>query len=405
MPDAVAERVRLAAPDGDDWPECVLAAEREGLGPLLHAHARAGLLSPPEAQRRQLLATYVRHRRENEVRLRALAEVLDALDRAAVPVVVLKGPALIHFVYRDAGLRFIVEHCGLPRLEDFCWIAAQEPNVYGGLAVVMPFIHARPRYFAEVLSELLWWLDDKAEARRLHREAEELKARFNDAFWMPDLGFMAMGLEAHGRPIKSIGSNGGHCLAAGIVDERYVRRTADRLFEDDLFSGWGIRTLSDRHPAYNPYSYHRGSVWPVEHGSFALGFLRYGLHDHVERICRAQFEAAALFDLCRLPELFSGHGRDDAHPFPAIYPRANWPQAWSSSAIFTLVQSLLGLYPYAPLNMLLVDPHLPAWLPEITIGNLHVGDAAATIRLSAATRPRSGRGSGRTPSGHRAADD
>lgn len=63
-------------------------------------------------------------------------------------------------LYRDAGLRFIVEHCGLPRLEDFCWIAAQEPNVYGGLAVVMPFIHARPRYFAQVLAELLWWLGE-----------------------------------------------------------------------------------------------------------------------------------------------------------------------------------------------------------------------------------------------------
>jgi predicted TIM-barrel fold metal-dependent hydrolase len=57
-------------------------------------------------------------------------------------------------------LRFIVEHVGLPRLEDFCWIATQEPNVYGGLAVAMPFIHSRPRYFAQIIGELLYWLGE-----------------------------------------------------------------------------------------------------------------------------------------------------------------------------------------------------------------------------------------------------
>jgi glycogen debranching enzyme len=148
-----------------------------------------------------------------------------------------------------------------------------------------------------------------------------------------------------------------------------------------MFSGWGIRTLSDRNPAYNPYSYHRGSVWPVEHGSFAVGLVRYGLHEHVERICRAQFEAASLFDFCRLPELFTGHHRDEDHPFPAHYPHANSPQAWSASAVWCLLQTLLGLYPYAPLNLLLVDPRLPAWLPEITLRNLHVGAAVVDLRF------------------------
>jgi hypothetical protein len=148
-----------------------------------------------------------------------------------------------------------------------------------------------------------------------------------------------------------------------------------------MFSGWGVRTLSSRHPAYNPYSYHRGSVWPVEHGSFALGFLRYGLHDHVARLCRAQFEAAALFDFYRLPELFTGHPRDGAHPFPAHYPHANSPQAWSASAVWSMVQAMLGLYPYAPLHLLLVDPHLPEWLPDLTIRHLHVGKAEIDLRF------------------------
>lgn len=237
-------------------------------------------------------------------------------------------------------------------------------------------------YLAKLhLSELLWWLGDKEEARRLHQQAHELKKRFNEAFWMDDAKFVAMALDAQKRKVRSIGSNAGHCLAAGIVEEGYVRDIADRLFANDMFSGWGIRTLSDRNPAYNPYSYHRGSVWPVEHGSFAVGFVRYGLHDHAERLCRAQFETASLFDFYRLPELFTGHPRDEDHPFPAHYPNANSPQAWSASAVWSLVQTLLGLYPYAPLNLLLVDPHLPAWLPEITISNLHVGAAVVDLRF------------------------
>jgi glycogen debranching enzyme len=116
------------------------------------------------------------------------------------------------------------------------------------------------------------------------------------AFWMDEPGFLAMGLDAQKRPIRSVGSNAGHRLAAGITDAALVCRTADRLMADDLFTGWGIRTLSARHPAYNPYSYHRGSVWSVEQGTFAIGFTRHGLYEHTERLCRAQFEAVTLFE-------------------------------------------------------------------------------------------------------------
>jgi hypothetical protein len=119
----------------------------------------------------------------------------------------------------------------------------------------------------------------------------------------------------------------------------------------------------------------------VEQATFAIGFMRYGLHEHMEKICRAQFQAAAMFDAFRLPELFSGHGRDELHPFPSHYPGANSPQAWSASAVFCLLQSMLGLYPYAPLRLLLLDPHLPTWLPEITLRGLRVGEATATIRF------------------------
>lgn len=231
------------------------------------------------------------------------------------------------------------------------------------------------------LAETLWFLGERDLSRKLYHQAVELKKRFNDAFWMEDQGFYALGLDAQKRPIRSIASNAGHCIAASITDASLVERTVDRLFAPDLFSGWGIRTLSCEHPRYNPYSYHLGSIWPVEHGTFAVGFWRYGLHERVQQIARAQFEAAALFEYHRLPELFGGHPRDAAHPFPGIYPNANPLQAWSSSSVFTLLQAMLGLYPYAPLKMLILDPHLPEWLPEITLRDLRVGKARVTIHF------------------------
>jgi glycogen debranching enzyme len=231
------------------------------------------------------------------------------------------------------------------------------------------------------LAEMLFMLGERALSRKLYHEASELKKRFNEAFWMEDEGFYALALDAQKRPVRSITSNPGHCIATAITDASLVERTAHRMFEDDLFSGWGVRTLSNQHPRYNPYSYHLGSIWPVEHGTFAVGFMRYGLHDRVEQIARAQFEAASLFEYHRLPELFCGHPRNAQHPFPAIYPNANSPQAWSASSVFSLLQAMLGLYPYAPLRMLVIDPHLPEWLPEITLRDLRVGKARVTIRF------------------------
>jgi glycogen debranching enzyme len=119
----------------------------------------------------------------------------------------------------------------------------------------------------------------------------------------------------------------------------------------------------------------------VEQGAFAIGFMRYGLSDHLQRLGQAIFEAARLFELYRLPEVFAGHTRDADHAFPAIYPQANWPQAWSSSALFLMLQAILGIYPFAPLNLLVLDPHLPDWLPEMTLINLRVGKAAVSLRF------------------------
>src|SRR5207248_8436884 len=122
------------------------------------------------------------------------------------------------------------------------------------------FVYASKQLFAEAL----FWQGQRDEARRLWREAEELKQRFNDAFWTDDEGTYCMALDGKQRQVRSVGSDAGHCLASGIAATERVPRVLRRLFADDLFSGWGIRTLSAEHPAFNPFSYHRGTVWPVE---------------------------------------------------------------------------------------------------------------------------------------------
>ena len=228
-------------------------------------------------------------------------------------------------------------------------------------------------------AELLGHLGRADESKKLFKQAEELKKRFNDAFWMPDLKFVAMGLDKDGRQIKSISSNPLHCLETGILDDGFVRQIVDRLFEKDLYSGWGVRTLSADHVAYNPYSYQRGSVWPFEQGALALGLRRYRLYDQLDRLVRDQFELAELFEHNRLPELLGGQARDLEHPFPSMYPEANWPQAWSAAAIFAHMEALLGLQPDASAHDLIVDPHLPEYLPELQLQNMRVGDASVDL--------------------------
>lgn len=232
-----------------------------------------------------------------------------------------------------------------------------------------------------LLSEVLWWQDRKDDAKQLFHEAQELKKRFNEHYWNEDDGFIAMGLDTDDKQIRSAASNPGHCLATGITDDAIAKQVAERLMQPDLFNGWGIRTLSSSHPAFNPYSYHLGSVWPVEQATFALGFMRYGLTDLAQTLARGQFEAAGLFAHYRLPEVFAGHSRDAEHPFPAVYVNSNEPQAWSSSAVLCILQSLLQVYPYAPLGTLFIDPHLPEWLPHVELHDLRVASSSVDLRF------------------------
>ena len=266
------------------------------------------------------------------------------------------------------------------------WKDSGDAIVYeDGSQVTPPISTCEEQAFVYVaklrMAEMHWFLGDRDLASRMFHEAAELKKRFNERFWMSDKNYYAFGLDAKREQIKSIGSNPGHLLACGIVNNDRAAPVARRLLQEDMFSGWGVRTLSSDNPAYDPYSYHRGSIWPVEHGSFAMGMMRFGLIEELHTIARAMFEASALFDYNRLPECFSGHPRDAEHPFPAFYPKANWPQAWSASSVFSILQAMLGLYPFALTHTLLLDPQLPDWLPEISVHNLHVGKAVVSIRF------------------------
>jgi len=231
------------------------------------------------------------------------------------------------------------------------------------------------------MAEILIALGDRDDAERFAAKARDLRARWHDAFWMPDEQFYAMALGPDKQAVRSVGSNPGHALAAGLVPREHARACADRLMADDLFSGWGVRTLSRQHPSYNPLAYHLGTVWPVENATFALGFKRYGLDDHVDRLAKAMCDAAAHFRRFRLPEAIGGLGPEESL-VPSVYPRSNSPQAWSASAVVQLVQALLGLYPFAPAQILaVIRPRLPEWLPAVTIQRLRVGEATVSLRF------------------------
>jgi glycogen debranching enzyme len=192
---------------------------------------------------------------------------------------------------------------------------------------------------------------------------------------MPEHGCYAMALDADKQQVKTVNSNDGQLLATGIVPTRFAPVVARRLLAPDMFSGWGMRTLSADHPAYDPFSYHRGSVWPVEAGTFGLGLARYGCWEQLHTLAEATFATAALFEGHRLPEVITGLPRDADHPHPGVYPNACSPQAWSASAIIALVQALLMMRPVVPLRTILVDPHLPPWLPDLTLEGLRLGKA------------------------------
>jgi glycogen debranching enzyme len=223
-------------------------------------------------------------------------------------------------------------------------------------------------------------LGDMNRARQLREKAARLRARFEDRFWCDDLGFYAFALDPRKEPVRTIASNAGHLLWSGLVDPARAAQVVRRLFEPDMWSGWGIRTLSSRNPAYNPFAYQRGSVWPHDNGIIALGFKRYGFAAEAGRVARDISEAASRFASHRLPELYAGIERRPGG-FPVQYLGANVPQAWAAGSAFHLLQALLGVHADAPHGRLYVDPDLPRWLPDVTLRGLAVGSSRVDLRF------------------------
>jgi glycogen debranching enzyme len=232
------------------------------------------------------------------------------------------------------------------------------------------------------LADIYDLLDRPEDGQRLRHEAHRLYERFNDVFWWESEGTYYLGLNGQKRPIETVASNAGHCLANGIVPSERAERVVRRLLADDMWSGWGIRTLSSDHVAYNPFSYHTGTVWPHDNAMIAGGFRRYGFAAEAAQVAKGMFDTAERFVANRLPELFAGLPRVPGS-FPVQYLGANVPQAWAASAIFRLVAILCGIHASSDVagSTLYVNPLLPDWLPELTIGNLRAGSGALSLRF------------------------
>jgi len=230
------------------------------------------------------------------------------------------------------------------------------------------------------MAEIYDALEEPERAIALRRKAADLQERFEERFWSEELGFYAFGLDPKKARVDTIASNAGHCLWSGIVRPDRAAKVVARFFQPDMWSGWGIRTLSAKNPAYNPLSYQLGSVWPHDNGIIALGFKRYGFAAEAARVARDISRAASYFASHRLPELYAGVERQSGR-FPVQYLGANVPQAWAAGSTFHFLKAILGLDADAPRGRLRVDPVLPPWLPDVTLRGLRVGRATLDLRF------------------------
>ena len=227
-------------------------------------------------------------------------------------------------------------------------------------------------------------------AGRWYREALELKNRFNRDFWLPDLDYCALALDGEGKPVDSITSNPGHCLSMGILQPEKAMNVAERLRAPDLFSGWGIRTLSSLSPAYNPMGYHVGSVWPHDNSIIALGLRTTAreipqespnLVEQTLELTTGIIDMTLQQTYLRPPELFCGYERSEENT-PVRYPVACFPQAWATGTLFQLLQVAINLVPDAANNRLrVIEPALPKFLNRLSLHNLKVGSTILDLEF------------------------
>jgi glycogen debranching enzyme len=230
---------------------------------------------------------------------------------------------------------------------------------------VQGYVYAAKLGLAEIAREV--WRDRQL-SERLEREAEELRTRFEEQFWVDERGgFYALALDGEKQKVDARCSNIGHLLWSGIVSPERVPAVVDQLLGEDLWSGWGIRTMACDDAAYNPLSYHNGTVWPHDTALAAWGLARHGYVEPARRVARGLIEAAGHFDWS-LPEVFAGYARGDT-PFPIAYPTAARPQAWAAGTPILLVRVLLGIEPDRARERLVttVTDELPSWLEGLRV--------------------------------------
>jgi len=222
-------------------------------------------------------------------------------------------------------------------------------------------------------------LEDGKGADEWVAKAAALKAEFNKRFWLPDRGYFAIALDKDKRPVDSCASNMGHCLWSGIVDDDKAASVAEHLMSPEMFTGWGVRTLASDMGAYNPASYHNGSVWPHDNALIAAGLMRYGFVEAARRIAFGLFEAADCFG-DRLPELFCGFDRNE-YVEPVMYPNSCSPQAWAAATPLSLIRTLLRFDPSVPTRELWLAPAFPPDFGDLRVDNVPFAGSRLTIEV------------------------
>jgi glycogen debranching enzyme len=239
-----------------------------------------------------------------------------------------------------------------------------------------------------VMADLYEQAGDHGTAARLLKEAGDLRTRFNRDFWLSKKGTYALALQAGKKPAAVVSSNPGQALWSGIADAAKARKVVRHLMEPDMFSGWGVRTLSSQERRYNPIGYHLGTVWPHDNAIIVAGLRRYGFDEAAGNVLTGLVRAAEHFEHHRLPETFCGFSCDQ-YGHPVRYPVACHPQAWAAGAVPFMLERLLGLKPSAFEKRLRIErPLLPEGVNEIELRRLRVGEASVDLRFA------------RTPHGH-----
>lgn len=243
------------------------------------------------------------------------------------------------------------------------------------LCEVQSYVYAAKSQLAAVAEDL--GLHEKAHA--LRAQAEELKTKFQSAFWSEELSMFCIALDGDKRPCRVRSSNAGHCLFSGIASPAQCTRTMQELLSPAFFSGWGVRTIANGQKRYNPMSYHNGSVWPHDNAVIAFGAANARDKALALGILSGMLDLSIFVDLHRLPELICGFPR---HPGkgPTLYPVACSPQAWAAGAVFLILQSCLGLSIDARESRIyLRHMALPESMPEVRLRNLTVGNGSVDL--------------------------